>query len=159
MQKFLDFFDKLPENNSNDSRREILRIPIVLYIVCNAEVDLQEDSSICSIYDQAFHTILDREHIRNSTMQNVLDSKKSPEEAIARQVQWQFTKELAFQMFLYGSLTLSDAKQPGAIENAQIRTIALLKQDGVTIPDDYQIDTEAYLQFFILQKGILMKAV
>lgn len=152
MQRFLDFYNELPNGNSNDTRREILRVPIILYIVCNAEVDLQEDSSIGSIYDQAFHTILEREHISNSTMKTVLDGKKAPAEATARQIQWRFTKELAFQMYLHDTLTLSDSEQPDAIANAQKRTIELLKQDGFDISDKFQIDSEAYFAVFHFAK-------
>ena len=141
MQHFLESYNSLPANDSRDTRREILRIPIVLYIVCYTQVDLKKNSSVCSIYDQAFHKILDRDHNKHATDVQVLNTRKSKKEAIARLVQWQFTKELALQLFL-------NNKQTDAIKNAKKRTIEILQLDGVQISDDYRIDTNAYFAVF-----------
>lgn len=159
MEDFLVFYDSLPEEKSHDERREILQIPVILYIVCSSRIKVTENSSIGSIYDQAFRTLLHRKHITEDTAHEVIMKTKEDDrisdieglpkkEALIRQVQWQFTKELAFQMYLHNTMTLSDKKQPDAIANAKSRTIAILKQNDVQIPDDYQINTKAYFAVF-----------
>ena len=158
LEDFFVFYDGLYANKCHDERPRILQIPVILYIVCYSRIKVTEKSSICSIYDEAFHTLLNRKHISNDTAHEVLMTTEEDEisaieslpekEALIRQVQWQFTKELAFQMFLHETLTLSDAEQPGAIANAKSRTIAILKQRNVQIPDWYQIDTKAYFAVF-----------
>ncbi len=166
IEDFLNIYKELQEKKSSegdslDERCDILRIPVILYIVCYSRIKIKNDSTIGSIYDKAFRTLLKRKHISNDTAHEVLftaegdkqsDGSLPENETLARQVQWQFTKELAFQMFLYGTLTLSDLKQPNAIANAKSRTIAILKHKGVQITDDYQIDTKAYFAVFLFAR-------
>lgn len=73
----------------DDKRREVFCSPIILYICCVSRIDISEHSSVASIYNKAFRMIGRKEY-------HVISGKTGKE----FEINWQFTKEIAFQMFL-----------------------------------------------------------
>ncbi len=73
----------------DDKRKDAFCTPIILYICCVSQIDISKHDSVASIYDEAFNVIGKRQY-----NELTLISKKEFE------VNRQFTKELAFQMFL-----------------------------------------------------------
>ena len=76
-----------------DKRREVFCTPLILYICCVSQVDITKHNSVASIYDEAFNVIGTRRY-------NELTEDSRWDFEINRQ----FTKELAFQMFLNDKL-------------------------------------------------------
>ncbi|MBD5116160.1 MAG: hypothetical protein HDT48_01425 [Ruminococcaceae bacterium] len=76
-----------------DKRKEVFCTPLILYICCVSQVDISIHNSIASIYDEAFNVIGARQY-------NEWAEASKEEFEINRQ----FTKELAFQMFLNDKL-------------------------------------------------------
>ena len=76
-----------------DKRKEVFCTPLILYICCVSQVDISKHNSVASIYDEAFNVIGARRYNEWTEV-----SKKEFE------VNRQFTKELAFQMFLNDKL-------------------------------------------------------
>lgn len=88
--EWCELFKKTYDNlKINDKRKDVFCTPLILYICCVSRVDISKHDSIASIYDEAFNVIGTRRY--NEWM----DASKEEFE-ITRQ----FTKELAFQMFL-----------------------------------------------------------
>ncbi len=78
---------------TDDKRKEVFCTPLILYICCVSQVDISKHDSVASIYDEAFNVIGTRRY--NEWTE---DSKEEFE------INRQFTKELAFQMFLNDKL-------------------------------------------------------
>lgn len=78
---------------TRDKRKEIFCTPLILYICCVSQVDISKHNSVASIYDEAFNVIGTRRY-------NELTEASKEEFEVNRQ----FTKELAFQMFLNDKL-------------------------------------------------------
>ncbi len=78
---------------TDDKRKEVFCAPLILYICCVSQVDISKHDSVASIYDEAFNVIGTRRY--NEWTE---DSKEEFE------INMQFTKELAFQMFLNNKL-------------------------------------------------------
>ena len=76
-----------------DKRKEVFCTPLILYICCVSQVDISKHDSVASIYDEAFNIIGTRRY-------NEWTEASKEEFEINRQ----FTKELAFQMFLNDKL-------------------------------------------------------
>ena len=76
-----------------DKRKDVFCTPIILYICCVSQIDISKHYSVASIYDEAFNVIGKRRY-------NELPQISQKEFEVNRQ----FTKELAFQMFLNDKL-------------------------------------------------------
>lgn len=87
------FKKKYSKLNREDKRREVFCSPIILYICCVSQINIYKHSSVASIYDEAFRVIGKKEY-------HVMNGETEKEVEINRQ----FTKEIAFQMFLNGKL-------------------------------------------------------
>ncbi len=94
-----EFLNKYNKLEKYDKRKDIFCIPIILYICCVNEIDIEEHNSVAGIYDIAFRKIGDREHGRRNRSQELTESDKR-----LLDINWQYTKELAFQMFLNDTL-------------------------------------------------------
>lgn len=126
----IKFHEQLCSLETDDTRREIFCVPIILYICGTSETDIEDHSSIGSIYRDAFTKILLRKHLRGQS--NTDEFKKADKEA--NMTAWQFTKELAYQMFLLDTLDLVDdnrSKDKHAVgfRNAQNRAKDVLKEE------------------------------
>ena len=126
----IKFHEQLCSLETDDTRREIFCVPIILYICGTSETDIKDHSSIGSIYRDAFTKILLRKHLRGYS--NTDELKEADKEA--NMIAWQFTKELAYQMFLNDTLDLVDddaSKDRLATGycNAKKRTEAILKEE------------------------------
>lgn len=75
--------------NTQDKRKEVFCSPIILYICCVSRINIFKHSSVASIYDEAFRVIGKKEY-------HIMKEETENEVEISRQ----FTKEIAFQMFL-----------------------------------------------------------
>ena len=76
-----------------DKRKDVFCTPLILYICCVSQVDISKHDSVASIYDEAFNVIGTRRY------NELTDASKGDFE-----INKQFTKELAFQMFLNDKL-------------------------------------------------------
>lgn len=96
-----EWCNKFPDMLKNTKKKfqDAICTPIILYICCICKVDISKESSIAGIYDEAFSRIGYREHDPNKTNKNLQNQDKRQHE-----VNWQYTKELAFQMFLNNKL-------------------------------------------------------
>ena len=94
-----EFLNKYNKLEKHDKRKDIFCIPIILYICCVSEIDIGEHNSVAGIYDTAFRKIGEREHGRRHRSQELTESDKR-----LLDINWQYTKELAFQMFLNDTL-------------------------------------------------------
>ncbi|MBR3046024.1 MAG: pentapeptide repeat-containing protein [Oscillospiraceae bacterium] len=126
--EFLSDYNNLPSSSEKDRRREAFCVPVILYICGDSEIKLSKHSDIGSIYDEAFRGILSRTHLRKQRMQKTLTKK----DAKSNQIAWQYTKEIAYQMFLLGTLDLvhaNDRKDPHAVglQHAKARTKTVLR--------------------------------
>lgn len=124
-----NFYKQFISLEKNDKRREIFAVPIILYICGTSETDIEDHSSIGSIYRDAFTKILLRKHLKGQS--NTDKFKKADKES--NMIAWQFTKELAYQMFLNCTLDLVDDtssnRQAVGFRNAQKRTKDILKEE------------------------------
>ena len=77
---------------TDDKRKDVFCTPLILYICCVSQVDISKHDSVASIYDEAFNVIGRRQY-------NEWEASKEEFE-----INRQFTKELAFQMFLNDKL-------------------------------------------------------
>lgn len=87
------FKEKYNNLNDYDKRKDIFCTPIILHICCVNEIDISKHNSVASIYDEAFNLIGKRMHS---------DLREDNENSF--KISKQFTKELAFQMFLNDKL-------------------------------------------------------
>ncbi len=154
---FLPDYKKLPGIDEKDHRKEVFCVPIILYICGDAEIKLSDHKNIGSIYHEAFRKILSREHL--------VDGKKIELKEADRQsnlIAWQYTKELAYQMFLLNTLDLVDSNDPTnkhaiGLENAKKRTKTVLQEkisSDFDVPDDaLEIKKELALCPFTKGKG------
>ncbi len=104
-EKFMADYHKLP---GGDDRRDIFCIPIILYLCCVREIDIGNESTVVGIYEKAFRAVGERKH--NPT--NDTEMQEDDERTFA--VNWQYTKELAYRIFLNG-------KSPTVLENDGIQ--------------------------------------
>lgn len=96
--------------DEDDKRRDVFCSPIILYICCVSQIDISKHNSVASIYDEAFRVIGKKEY-------HVMNEETEKEVEINRQ----FTKELAFQMFLNDKL--EDALGADWVSIAREKTI------------------------------------
>ncbi len=153
---FPEQYRKLPKEDDNDKRYEILCIPFILYLCCNSKIDLNKNKTVCKIYDQSFRKILLRAHSNELTGNDRFLTSQSDQQR--RLVHWQYTKEIAYQMFLNDTLTLSDAcehndKRYIGFKNAKERTIIVLKENYGIIIDETDLHPQQYLSVFRFAKN------
>lgn len=132
-----EFLNKYNELEEYDKMRDIFCIPIILYICCVSEIDIEEHNSIAGIYDTAFKNIGKREHGR-------IDRNSKLKELDKRQfdINWQYTKELAYQMFLNG--TLESALDNKLVKAAKAMTAKVCN----TTETNIKPETERYYAVF-----------
>ncbi len=94
-EKFLADFRELAED---DKRRDIFCIPMILYLCCVRMIEIAENKSVVDIYERAFREIGSRGHHTSTAMQ------ESDERTFS--ANWEFTKELAYRIFLDGEVTV-----------------------------------------------------
>ncbi len=104
-EKFMADYHELFEN---DKRREIFCIPIILYLCCVRGIDIGSESTVVGIYERAFRAVGVHEHHPTT------DEKMKQADAHTLAVNWQYTKELAFRIFL-------DGKSPTVLGNDGIK--------------------------------------
>lgn len=92
--------------DKNDNRRSVFCSPLILYICCVSQISIARHNSIAGIYDEAFRIIGKRKY-----------HSWNKETAKESEINRQFTKELAFQMFLNDKL--DDALDSVLIEIAK----------------------------------------
>lgn len=107
-------FNEIYENLSpDDKRREVFCSPLILYICCVSQIDISKHNSVASIYDEAFRVIGEKQY-------HIWNEKTEKESEINKQ----FTKELAFQMFLNDKL--EDVLDSDLVEIAKEKTAQLM---------------------------------
>lgn len=116
---FLDQYHKMTQNSFCDKRNEILCIPFILYLCCFNKIDLNNSNTVCKIYDESFRKLLMRAHTEDLIGADRLAENKTEEEL--RIINWQFTKEIAYQMFLIDDLTLSDVQDSNNIQYSALQ--------------------------------------
>lgn len=156
---FLFQYQKLPRNRSTDKRYEILCIPFILYLCSNSGVDLEKNKTICQLYDQSFRAILMRKH--GDDLAGAIEFDSNVTEEQQRLVLWQYAKELAYQMFLLNSLTLSEEGKENSVmfiglKRAKERTIKII-EEKINESSKYRIRPEnlspkAFLAIFSFAK-------
>lgn len=139
-----DFPEKYNKFPKDDERREIFCVPIILYISAKAEIDVEEHNSVGKIYDEAFRKIAHRNY---SELQEGMDNFDENEEK-QRLINWQFTKEVAYQMFLHDTLYISNTRASLLLDNAEKRTVELLKKKHSIIINKEDIKIPQYLAMF-----------
>ncbi len=144
-----EWCDKLPDKlkSREEKFKNALSTPIILYICCVRNIDISTENSIAGIYDEAFKKIGLRKFNQNTKFEEA-DRKQ-------HEVNWQYTKELAFQMFLNGKLEEVVAVD-GMNDFAKERTRTILKEKHETNAYD-KIEPEFKKYFavcpFVSKKG------
>ena len=143
--EFKDKYTTILRSSSRDNRLEMFSVPIILYLACKSNILVSENDTIGKFYDRVFRSIAERNHSENQISSGIYEGV--PQERLLRLINWQFTKELAYQMFLNDTLTLTQCDKYGTdrIQYAKDRTIAVLHERGENITDDKKIDTALYL--------------
>lgn len=128
-ESFKTIFTNLDES---DKRKEVFCTPLVLYICCVSGVDISKHESVASIYDEAFNIIGTRRYNKWTE-----DKRKDFE------INRQFTKELAFQMFLNDKL--EDILESSFVEIAKekVKSWAQEKQS-------YQVNSPDFEKLFAI---------
>ena len=141
--EFITNYDDLAQNDTNGNKMDIFKAPMILYLACHSNSQISANETIGEFYDDVFRKIASRKHIENDEDCSVfVDNENDEKENI---INWQFTKELAYQMFLHNTLILSDSE---LIKNAEKRTVQVLKEkrpDIVTDEENFAIDRLKYL--------------
>lgn len=119
---FPEKFDAL-----SDSLKDALGTPIILYICCVRDIDISQHNSIAGIYEEAFRDICLREYNKRGDTTHLNEHR----------LYWQYTKEIAFQMFVNDTLSTAQADDPveaekTLVKKAQEKTYEICKE---TIPD------------------------
>lgn len=139
-EQFVREYTDMLKRNADDGRKDIFCVPIILYICATSGIQLSDHNSVGSIYDDAFRSILLRDHIQYQ--EGRADLAAADAETNANLIAWQYTKELAYQMFLLNTLDLAESGDPEhprtmGLKNAKIRTKAFLKEKyGLDVNDD-----------------------
>lgn len=126
-EKFIQNYNEL---EPTDSRKDIFCTIIILYICCAKEIDISKHDSIAGIYDAAFRHIGHREHSKENS-----EDLKFPDEKQFK-INWQYTKEIAFQMFLNNILEYGLDNE--FVSVAQARTKELLDETDFEIDNNIQ---------------------
>lgn len=142
--------------NKKDRRIDVFCVPMILYICGDSEISLSNHNSVGSIYGDAFRLILLRKYIDGHDDHLNLSEADKKHNLIA----WQYTKELAYQMFLLkipdliGSDEIDNQYSKG-FQNAQNRTKEIMKTKyGLDVNDnDLEIKKELALCPFTKENG------
>ncbi|WP_051536319.1 pentapeptide repeat-containing protein [Ruminococcus flavefaciens] len=147
-EEFKNNYNEIFKNNAEDERLEVFCAPLILYLACTSLTIISANDSIGQFYDNVFHTLSEREHSKKQRAGSVYSNAKS--EQRLKYINWQFTKELAYQMFLNETLVLKESHNSDVdhIKYAKDRTIEVLKEKGYKIPKKTTIDTAMYLAVF-----------
>lgn len=139
--EFITNYDDLSQNDSDGNKMDIFKAPMILYLACHSDSKISANETIGEFYDDVFRKIASRKHIENDEDCSVfIDNENDEKENI---INWQFTKELAYQMFLHDTLILSDSE---LIKNAENRTAEVLVKRGIIAnKNDLEIDKLKYL--------------
>ncbi len=134
-----EWCDELPGKlkSKEEKFRNALSTPIILYICCVRNIDISTENSIAGIYDEAFKKIGLRKFNENTKFEDA-DRKQ-------HEVNWQYTKELAFQMFLNGKLEEVVAVD-GMNDFAKERTRTILREKHET--DAYEKIEPEFKKYF-----------
>lgn len=148
--RFKDNYFQLLKSNPYDNRLEMFSVPIILYLACKSNTVIEKDDSIGKFYDRVFRAIAERKHSEYHRSSGVYVGAET--ERLNKLINWQFTKELAYQMYLNDTLTLTNCDKYGIdrIGYAKTRTIAVLRERGKSVS---QIDTELYLAVSYFANG------
>lgn len=146
-------YSAILKSNTNDRRLDMFSVPIILYLACKSNTLIEKDDSIGKFYDRVFRAIAERKHSEQHKSSGVYVGAET--ERINKLINWQFTKELAYQMFLNDTLTLTNCDKYGIdrIGYAKTRTIAVLRERKKEISENTEIDTELYLAVSYFAKG------
>ncbi len=152
-QDFPEQYHRLPQHTDNDKRREVFCIPIILYIACNSDVNIESEKTIGQIYDHAFRSVIAREHADSLTG----NAQVKGADWKMQKLHWQYTKELAYQMLFIGKLELidddkSDDQRAIGFRNAQNRTLKLLQADYPELVRE-DLSTSKFLAVFHFAKN------
>ena len=136
---------------NDDERYKVLCIPFILYLCCNSRVNLEENKTICQIYDKAFRTLLLRKHGEKFLASELFEDNETEERK--RVILWQYTKEIAYQMFLLDTLDLKETDNPSdlrqiGLKNAKARTIAVLNEKYSPPISESELSTTEFLSVF-----------
>lgn len=150
---FPNQYHNLPPLTYDDRRREVFCIPIILYIACNSNVDLEQEQTIGQIYDHAFRSVITREHGDSLTG----NAQVKGADWKMQKLHWQYTKELAYQMLFIGKMELidddkSDDLRAIGFRNAQNRTLKLLQADYPELVRE-DLGTSKFLAVFHFAKN------
>ena len=140
---FVDNYDELEKNDPDGNKMDIFKAPVILYLACNSDSKISANETIGEFYDDVFRKIASRKHIENDEGASIFEENEEDERINI--INWQFTKELAYQMFLHNTLILTDSD---LIKNAEKRTIEVLKEKRPDIAIDeenFVIDKLKYL--------------
>lgn len=174
--RFLVQYRELPRNNEKDRRFEILCIPFILYLSSNSRIDLEQNHTLCQIYDYSFRTLLLRKHGKDLVGAERLDTCLTDKQH--QIVFWQYAKELAYQMFLLNVLSLSETNEfdleyeyrrddnfgyynyyldsisetPG-IKRAKSRTIKIIQEAHGFRISEQDLNTAEFLALFSFANG------
>ena len=140
-----------------DRRHELLCVPLNLYIFGSNEINLSDHKSVGSFYEHAFRIILYRSHFAGQGDYTNLNNADKTTRLIA----WQYTKEIAYQMFLLDTLTLAESNDLNNIyakglKNAKTRTITVLREkyDLYVQDNDLEIRKELGICPFMTSNGV-----
>ncbi|MBQ8012492.1 MAG: pentapeptide repeat-containing protein [Oscillospiraceae bacterium] len=120
-QEFIDL-------KSDDNRKSIFCVPIILYMCCHEGVRISEHNSVAGIYSAVFDKLYKEKAYQKTTQLNASNE-------IQYRISWQFTKELAYQMHLHGKL--ETAIGGDLVKNAMNRTKAVLREK---MPQDKELE-------------------
>ena len=129
---------KKDKKKEEDHRAEALCVPMILYICGHSDTKMSDHSSIGSIYSEAFRKILQRSHLRGQSGR----TRFKDTDLRSNRIAWQYTKEIAYQMFLLKTLNLAESDDPDnpyadGLRCAKDRTKMVCKEKyGYDVPDD-----------------------
>ena len=134
------------------SLKDALGTPIILYICCVRDIDISQHNSIAGIYEDAFRDICLREY----------NKRGDTTHANEHRLYWQYTKEIAFQMFVNDTLSTAQADDPvdaekTLIKKAQEKTYEICKETIPDLPESQELNLQLKRCFgvfpFIAPKG------
>ena len=122
-EKFKCDYETLTDD---DKRRAIFCVPIVLYLCCHQQIDISQNHTVADVYHSVFHEIYEKKSYNENDGNDVIQYR----------ISWQFTKELAYQMHLHGTLETETAIGSDLVENAMNRTRTILREK---YPEDTEL--------------------
>lgn len=133
-----DFIEQYNNNNWSEEKKEIFCIPLILYMSCVSEVNLCINKSLSEIYEQTFDFVGRHAYVNGVDWQ-IKDLEKR------KQIDWQYTKELAYQAFLNDKISTTLSLDENLIEKARIQTSSYLKEYLDSTEDSLKDQSHRYL--------------